>query len=269
MTAGVLERGRARRVLPVPLVLGLQEGTRILRHPISLVGAALMIVVVVAVGDNGPDDAFNALSTGPTFFYGVFTYFAANMVASRDRRAHTGELLAAAPSPGTSRVAGLCAGALVPALACALFVVTVHAMNHARGLYEVAPGLFHLAQGPLTVLGAALLGIMVARLTRIPGAALLVMVAMFAWNIWTSNDGAGGDIHLLGTYVSWAVHAPAPGWTGLYPGSPGWHDAYLLGLCAMAATGAFLREAARPWQVLAPGALLTALTALCAFLQLP
>ncbi len=259
MTAAVLEQGREPRPLLVPLVLGLQEGLRIVRHPISLVGAALMITVVVAIGDNGPGDAFHALSTGPTFFYGVFTYFAANLVAYRDRRAHTGELLAAAPSPGTSRVAGLCAGALVPALVCALFVVTVHAMNHARGLYEVAPGFFHLAQGPLTVLGAALLGIMVARLTRIPGAALLVMVAMFAWNIWTSNDGEG-DLQLLGTFMSWG---------SMDPGSPGWHDAYLLGLCAMAATGAFLREAARPWRVLALGALLTALTALSAFLQLP
>jgi hypothetical protein len=119
------------------------------------------------------------------------------------------------------------------------------------------------------VLGAALLGIMVARLTRIPGAALMVMVAMFAWNIWTSNDDAGGDIHLLGTYVSWAVYTPQPGWAGLYPGSPGWHDAYLLGLCAMAATGAFLREAARPWRVLTLGALLTALTAVPGYLQLP
>ncbi len=268
MTAAVLERGGAPRALPVPLVLGLQEGTRILRHPISLVGAAVMITFVLSVGDNGPADAFDAVSTGSTFFYGVFTYFAANLVSSRDRRAHTGELLAAAPSPATSRVAGLCVGALVPALACALFVVAVHGMQLARGLYEVVPGFFHLAMGPLTVLGAALLGIMVGRLASIPGAALLVMVAMFAWNIWTSNDGVG-DSGLLGTYVSWAVYTPAPGWAGLYPGSPGWHDAYLLGLCAMAATGAFLREAARPWRVLALGALFTALTVVAAYLQLP
>jgi hypothetical protein len=266
MTAVLLERDRAPRVLPVPVVLGLQEGMRILRHPISLVGAALMITVVLTVGDNDPRDAFEATSNGPTFFFGVFTYFAASLVASRDRRAHAGELLAAAPSPAAYRVAGLCAGALVPALVCALFVVAVHAMNQARGLYDVVPGFFHLAQGPLTVLGAALLGIMVGRLTSIPGAALLAMVAMFGWNVWTSNTG---EIQLLGTYMSWGVYAPHPGWVGMQPGSPGWHDAYLLGLCAMAATGAFLREAARPRRVLALGALLTALTAVPAYLQLP
>jgi hypothetical protein len=266
MTAAVLERGRQPRVLPVPVVLGLQEGMRILRHPISLVGAALMTTVVLIVGDNGPLDAFEAASNGPTFFFGVFTYFAANLVASRDRRAHTRELLTAAPSPAAYRVAGLCAGALVPALACALFVVAVHAMHQARGLYEVVPGFFHLAQGPLTVLGAALLGIMVARLTSLPGATLLVMVAMFAWNVWTSNTA---EIQLLGTFMSWAVYTPDQSWAGLYAGSPGWHDAYLLGLCAMATTGAFLREAARPWRVLALGALLTALTAVPAYLQLP
>jgi hypothetical protein len=266
MTAVLIEDGRQPRPVPVPVVLGMQEGMRILRHPISLVGAAVMIIFMLTVGDNGPGDAFGALSTGPTFF-GVFTYFAANLVASRDRRAHTGELLTATPAPRPARVAALCVGALVPTLAAVLFVVVVHAMHHARGLYEVAPGFFHLVQGPLAVLGAALLGIMVARLAGVPGAALLVMVAMFAWNIWTSNDP--GNAGLLGTAMSWVVYSPNPGWHGLYPGSPGWHDAYLLGLCAMAATGAFLREAAKPRRVLALGTLLTALTAVPAYLQLP
>ena len=263
----VLDVAPAARSWPVPVVLGLQEGGRIVRHPLALLGGALMVVLVAVVGDNGTRDAFEVLSTGPTFFYGVFVYFAANLVASRDTRARSGELLAVTPSPVTDRVAGLCVAAAVPALVCTGFVLLVHAMHLARDLYFVTPDVWHLAQGPLTVLGGALLGIMVARVTSVPGAALLVMIAMFAWNVWVSNHPT--DIQALGTFMSWARWAPHRDWVGMEPGSPAWHVAYLASLCAMAATGAFLRESRRPWRVLALGAVLTAVAVVTGWLQLP
>jgi hypothetical protein len=270
MTAIALGRAAPARSLPVPLVLGLQEGRRIVVHPIAVLGAAMTMLLVAIVGDDGPRNAFDVISTGPTFYYGVFVYFAANLVASRDRRAHSRELLAPASSPASSRVAGLCVAALVPALACAAFVLAVHTLNHARELYVVAPDVWHLAQAPLTVLGGALLGIMVARLSSIPGTALLVMVAMFAWNVWVSNHDE--PIQPLGTFVSWAAWGPdysQAGWFGVAPGSPAWHVAYLAALCAMAATGAFLREAPRRGPVLAVGAVFTLVAVVTGLLQLP
>lgn len=266
-SVALLDVGAATRSWPVPVVLGLQEGVRIVRHPIAVLGGALTVVLVLVVGDNGTRDAFEVLSSGPTFFYGVFVYFAANLVASRDRRARSGELLAATSSPVTDRVAGLCVAAAVPALVCTAFVVLVHALNLARDLYLVVPGAWHLAQAPLTVLGGALLGIMVARLTSVPGVALLVMVAMFAWNVWVSNHTA--DIQTLGTYMSWALWAPHPEWVGMEAGSPAWHVAYLAALCAMAASGAFLRDSRRPWRVLLVGAACTAAAVTAGVLQLP
>jgi hypothetical protein len=267
MSAVALDVLGPSRALPLPLVLGLQEGRRIVRHPIALVGLALMTVLVLVVGDNGSRDAFEVVSTGPTFFYGVFTYFAANLVASRDRRAGSGELLAATPSERTARVAGLCVGALVPTAVCTAFVVVVHALNLARGLYVVSPDVWHLAQGPLTVLGGALLGIMVARMTRVPGVALLVMITMVLFNAWISEHDA--EVQPLGTYVSWATWALHPHWAGMEPGSPAWHVAYLAVLCALAACGSFLREARRPWRVVALGSVLTALAVVPALAQLP
>lgn len=267
MTAVVLDAGTPSRPLPVPLALGLQEGWRMVRHPIALVGLTLMTVLVLVVGDNGSRDAFEVVSTGPTFFYGVFTYFAANLVASRDRRARSGELLVATPAAPTARVAGLCVGALVPTAVCVAFVAVVHALNIARGLYVVVPDVWHLAQGPLTVLGGALLGIMVARWTSVPGVALLVMIAMVLYNAWLSEHDA--LVQPLGTYVSWALWAAHPHWAGMQPGSPAWHVAYLATLCAMAACGSFLREARRPARVLALGAVLTALMLVPAVAQLP
>lgn len=267
MTAAALEVGARPRPLPVPVVLGLQEGVRIVRHPIAVAGAALMTVLVLVVGDNGSRDAFEVVSTGPTFFYGVFTYFAANLVASRDRRSHSGELLAATPSSRSARVAGLCLAALVPTALAAAFVAAVHTANVLRGLYVVAPDVWHLAQAPLTVLGGALLGIMVARWTSVPGVALLVMIAMVLVNAWLSEHDA--LVQPLGTYVSWATWAPHPDWAGMQPGSPGWHVVYLLALCAMAACGSFLRDTERPWRVLGLGAVLTALAVVPAVAQLP
>lgn len=268
MTAVAVGADRGARPLPVPVALALLEGRRIVLHPIALVGLLLTVVTVLVVGDNGPRDAFDVPSVAPTFYYGVFVYFAAHLVATRDRRAHTRELLTATPAPGTDRVAGLCLAALLPAAICAALVFGVHAMHAARDLYVVAPGVWHLAQAPLTVLGGALLGIMVSRWTRVPGAALLVMIAMVAANVWVSNSGA--QLAPLGTQMSWAVYTDdGREWAGLYPGSPGWHAAYLAALCAMAATGAFLRDAVRTWRVLAIGAAFSALAVSAGVLQLP
>ena len=267
MTALALGARPAAASLPVPVVLGLQEGRRMVLHPIAVVGFSLMTVLVLVVGDNGSRDAFEVVSTGPTFFYGVFTYFAAHLVASRDRRAHSGELLAATPSVRSTRVAGLCLGALVPTALCTAFVAAVHLLNGGRDLYVVAPDVWHLAQAPLTVLGGALLGVMVARWTSIPGLALLVMVGMVAFNIWINEHDA--QVQPLGTYVSWATWAPHPDWAGMEPGSPAWHAVYLLALCALAACGSFLRETERPWRVLALGAVLTGLAVVPALAQLP
>jgi hypothetical protein len=265
VTAVVLHRSVPRQ-WAVPLVLGLQEGRRIVLHPIALLGLVLTVLPTVVIGDNGPREAFDVFLVGPNSYYGVLIYFAAWFVASRDRRAHTRELLAATPVTGSSRVAGLCTAALVPAAVCAAVVLSTHAMQSARDLYVVAPGPWHLAQPVATVLGGALLGVMVARLTRLPGAPLLVMLAMIAVDVWLSSLENGA---LLGTFMTWTVYEPGPQWTSLNPGSAAWHSAYLLALCAMAATGAFLRDTARPRRVLVVGAACTAVAVVTGVLQVP
>lgn len=254
------------RPRPAALVLGWQEGRRIVRHPLAVAGLLLTLLPMIVVGDNGPREAFDVLVVGPNAYYGVLVYFAAWAVASRDRRAHARELLAPAPLPATTRVAGLCVAALLPAAVCALVVLSLHAMHLARDLYVVAPGAGHLLQPVATVLGGALLGVMVARLTRLPGAALLVMIAMIALDVWLSSLEDGS---LLGTFMTWTVYAPGPQWTSLHAGSAGWHSAYLLSLCAMAACGAFLRESPHRGRVLATGATCTLVAIVTGLLQLP
>lgn len=268
-TAAVLEHGPVERTLPVPVVLGLQEGRRIALHPLALLGLVLTFVVMLTEGVEGARESFEAVSTGPTWFYGTLVFFAAHLVASRDRRAHSGELLAVVPASGVQRVAGLCLAALVPTLVAVVFVVTVHQANEARGLYLVPPNVWHLSQAPLTVLGGALLGIMVARMTRVPGVPLLVMIAMVLVNAWLNSKPL--TLQPLATYVPWPVWTPinTRSWNGMNPGSPAWHVAYLAALCGMAATGAFLRESAHRPRVVAVGALFTAAAVVTGLLQLP
>jgi hypothetical protein len=270
MTAAVLlDVGPAARAWPVPVVLGLHEGRRIALHPLALVGAAITVAVQLSQADAGPRDAFEVVVGAPTFFYGVLVFFAAHLVASRDRRAGTGELLAPLPSGAAARVAGLCLAALVPALLCAACVLVADGSAEAAGRYAVDPTAWHLAQPPLTVLGAALLGTMVARLTAVPGVALLVMVAMVLVDAWL--DARPEDVGLLATYVTWPEYGTGAdtAWWGIQAGSAAWHTAYLAGLCAMACAGAFLREARRPWLPLTAGAVATACTVTAGLAQLP
>ena len=267
MTAAVLEQGGARRTLPVPVAVALLDGRRMLLHPLMIAGAGLFALLTFVERDEGPRAAFEVITIGPTFFHGVFAFFAANLVASRDRRAHSGELLAATPAPRTDRVGGLCLATLVPAAASLAFVLAVDAWNTARDAYVVAPTIWHLTQGPLTVLGGALLGVMVARLTSVPGVPLLVMAAMVAANFWLNNRPA--TLQPLGTFVPWPVWVDGGGWAGVHPGSPAWHVVYLTALCAMAATGAFLRETTNRVRVLVIGAGWTALAAVAGAVQLP
>ncbi len=253
--------------LRVAAQLAVPEAWRIIRHPVALAGLALHIAVFVGIADNGPRDAFDVNSTGSTFFYGVFVFFAANLIATRPRRDGSRELLAPLAAGAHERTLALCLAALGPTLLNVVVNAAGYLILELRGLFEVHPTFWHIAQGPLTVLGAALLGILVARWAPHPGMALVVMVGMFAWNIWLSNDGA--DVGLLGTYVSWAVYGPGPAWYGMYPGSPAWHVAYLAALCAMAAAGALLRTTPHRWRVLCAGAVFTACAAAAGWVQLP
>jgi hypothetical protein len=101
-----------------------------------------------------------------------------------------------------------------------------------------------------------------------PGVALLVMIAMVAVNVWLNNRPE--TLQPLATFVPWprwvsGEHA----WAGFHPGSPAWHVAYLASLCAMAATGAFLREARDRFRVLCVGGLCTTAAVVTGILQLP
>lgn len=258
----------APRPVPPALVLGWQEGRRLALHPVSILGLGALLVTMLAFADDGAREAFDNVTAMPTWFYGVAVYFAAHLVATRDRRAHSGEWLAALPASTRVRVTGLCLAALVPTAICTAVVAVGHAVLLSTESYFIAPTFWHLAQAPVTVLGAALLGTMVARWTSVPGAALLVMVVMVLVDAWLNSRPE--TVQTLATYVPWTAW-PQSGtaWAGLIDGSPAWHVAYLLSLCGMAAAGAFLRGTGLTRPALLAGAAMTLAAVATGLLQLP
>lgn len=134
-------------------------------------------------------------------------------------------------------------------------------------LFFVVPGPGHVLQGPVTVLGGALTGVMVARWVPWTGGGVVAVVALVAFNLWTNP---GDPVHAtFGMAHSWARWAPEGAWAGLVPGSPTWHVVYLLGLCGCAAAAALLRTAPAKLPVLAGGAVCALVAAAGGLAQLP
>ena len=257
------------RVLPVAREIALAEGRRIVTSPLVLLGVALFCAMIVVSSGDGPGGGYDGLLTGPTFFIGVFTYFAAHLAASRPMRHRCLDEHASLPAPSIARTVGLCMAAFGPALLAVLLMAAVLTW-YAAGRVDlpVWPSAAELAAGPLTVLGGALLGIMVARWLPFPTAPALVMVAVVAVTV-VLNEAWAGRYALLAPYATFSVYVDDGSWGGHTGGSFAWHAIYLGALCGLAACGALLRDARRPVLPFATGAALGVLTVVAGLAQLP
>lgn len=274
MSTTAIERqpgGRARTARrPVVVVLAVHEARRLVVHPAMLVGWGLLAVwFTVNMLDPGPVLAFDLITTGTTFSPGLFCVLAGHMVTTRDQRAGGGELLGAVPATREQRVLALLVAAWLPALIA--LVVNVGFRSYAvwQDLYVEPPGTGHVLQGPVTVLGGSLLGIMLGLWLPQRVTPVLTLVALVAGTIALSADADRGE--LLAPMVSWADWGPydGPVWYALEPGSPGSHVAYLLGLCGLAAIAAWLRVSSRRTLGMLIGTAFLAVTIWAGWAQLP
>ena len=258
--------GHSRR-LSVPVALAWQDAPRLTRHPILLIAFAYLGLFLLLEGDTGPRAAFTLLTDVPTMLYGGFVVFAANLLASRERRSGNEEWLDSMPASPAARTTAAQLAVLGPLVLVSALVAVGFVVSVATDQFITPPTLLEVLSGLLPVLGGGLLGVMVARWLPWPGMAALVMVGLIALHVWL-NDGSR---KLLGAYVEWAAWSAggnSGAWAGLIPGSRGWHVTYLLALCAMAATGAHLIHARRKLPVLAVGGVFTALAVLAGWAQL-
>lgn len=254
------------------LPLARLESRRILLHPVTLLGWGFLswALAITVPRDHGPRNAHEMVDTLITFYPGIMLILVGNLVATRDHRAGSLEMLRAVPMRARERTAALLLAALPPAVVGLAVVLAAHAINLSLGRYDGhdQPSVGQFLQGPVTLAGAVLLGVMVGRWTTARMAAVLVVVAMVAANVWL--NGQEETYAYFGPMMGWARWgAYAEAWGGMYAGSPEWRLGYLLGLCGLAALGALLPVVKRPRLVVLAGLVVLGLTALCGALMVP
>jgi len=229
------------------------EARRYARHPLFLIGVALLAVVSAATADDRGTWGGNEI--GPAFFLGVLGVFVGFGLTRSVQRA--GEAVESAPADGVLRTAALCLACLVPVAAALVWLVlqfwAFQVWPATDGWYPAvssATVLAVLLGGVVAAAGGPLVGVLVGRWTRFPGAGLLTAVALVGW-VLLSTFGLGMRPSRWATLVE--LNAPLAQWASsdlasddprwLAAGSPWWHLAYISVLCGAAATAAMLHDA--------------------------
>jgi prolipoprotein diacylglyceryltransferase len=259
------------------------DAKRFARHPLFLLGVALILIPMVAVLWQQELDANPMTGTlFIAFLFGVFGFIVAHRLTTSLLR--TRDLAGTTPVGRQQRTLALCLACLVPATAgvvVAVFMVVTAAIWTPVGdpvtahvaWFRDDPAIDVLAtliaMGPVAALGGPLLGVAVARWAPFRGSALIGVVtlvfltampseASLPWRLLSAwpllvdehvNDGGGPIVR-----------------SNFVPGvEPIWALFYLLCLCGLAVVAALLRDPGHRRPLLGAGAAL-ALGAVGSFL---
>jgi len=216
-----------------------------MRHPVMVFGFAWWTVLAVGFQSRGTSaiQRFESVTAQLSFFPGVVAVLAGHLLATRDRRAGTTDLLDTLPASARQRVLALCAAALVPAAVAAVLNLALTGYFIVTGGFVETPDIWQVLQAPVTVLGGTLLGVLIGVWLPSRAAPVMAIIVVVAINVWLVEHGSTGA--LFAPMFSWVDWGPYDGsrWVRTFPGSTFAHDAYLIGLCGMAAAGAVLRVA--------------------------
>ena len=219
------------------------EGRRLLRHPLFMLGFAFAVFGLVLDADSG--ESIFGLAGGAYLFPGVglggMTFLVACLAANRERRDSAQDFYGAAPLSERVRTEAALLSIAWAGLACTgLTGVAALVLAGFDGVlffdgerYALRP--LELVQGPLYIVFAGTLGVLVGRWTRrtyaaVIGALVLVLppVVWLPWIVF-------GDGVPEGFSSDWLDHA-----------SVGWHVIGLIGLATVAVAGARARHDRRP-----------------------
>ncbi|MEU3163081.1 hypothetical protein [Streptosporangium sp. NPDC006930] len=246
--------------------LAYAELRRLLRHPLTLLGPALMTAVLLGHTWEWPQDSFRVITAQMVMVWGVPAFFAANLIGTAAHRAGTDELLSTAPVDRANRTAAACLVALGPfVLACLFQAVLLRLCLTFQVDLGRTPTVWEMAAGPLCVLGATLLGTATAHWAPHRGVPFAVMFVLVGFN-YIVYQGSERFLGFLVEFVLWT----SPVWTFQEAeGSALWHAVYLLALSLGAAALAMLRDSVRRGFWLGIGATLLLTAVLSGIWQLP
>ena len=235
------------------------EARRYARHPLFLIGVALMVLVEVSIANglaSGTGDAQLLLvsdgTTVPAFFLGVLGVFVGYRLTRSMARA--GEAVEASPADGVTRTAALCLACLVPgAVAMVWLAWNYVAMAVWPGPYSGAISSTNhaamLSAGVVYAVGGPLFGVMVGRWTRFPGAGLVASVVLVGWALLSTSgllmspSRIGTLVHLNAPFTTWVSSDSPTAASWVAGGSPVWYLVYVTLLCGVGASAAMLHEA--------------------------
>ena len=256
------------------------EARRYARHPLFITGVALMVWAMVGMAQglaSSTGDAQLLLvsdgTTVPAFFLGVLGVLVGHRLTRS--MARSSEAVEASPADGVTRTAALCLACLVPGLAAVVWLAWNYvAMAIWPGPYSAAISSTNhaamLSAGVVYAMGGPLVGVMVGRWTRFPGAGLVAAVVLVGWSLLgtfgllMSASRVGTLVHLNAPFTTWVSSDSPAAASWVAGGSPGWYLIYVTLLCGVAASAAMLHEAwgaqrsrlVRVWAVLVGLALL-------------
>ncbi len=225
------------------------EARRLARHPVFLVGAVLAYVVLGLMYflDDAPHlGDLLSMPVVPAFFIGLPSLVAVARLTRSTEAAE--EAVGTAPGTEAQRTTALALACLVPFAAGLGWIVVLLVLAQARPpapqewWFATMPDWqvwsILLALGPVASLGGALLGLVVGRWLRFPGAAAVVVVALVAVDMVGQLGVFYTDHSELRLWVPWAMFhsgTETDGTAAVGAGNPAFYLGYLLCLCAASA----------------------------------
>jgi hypothetical protein len=232
------------------------EARRLARHPVFLVGVVLAFVVegLMFFLDDAPHlGDLLSMPVVPAFFIGLTSLVATARLTRSTEAAE--EAVGTAPGGEARRTAALVLACLVPFAAGVAWVVVLMVMAAARPpapqewWFGTMPDWqvwsILLALAPMACLGGAVLGVLVGRWVRFPGAAAVVVVAVVTIVMVGQMGLVYSGRSELRLWVPWAMFhsgSESDGTQVLFAGNPLAYVGYLVCLCAAAALVAMWRD---------------------------